>query len=210
MNRGDEIGAVNEKLYVKYVKLILKEQVKRGDKIEVLEKDSERIEQGRRIMLFDVEGDRSVVGISVPVSGHKYTIYTHNKENNQFEAYPLDDLTGFVTSTRTEEEEEEEKEVAKRWWGEVVGEPVVKKEEPKKKGKKRARQPIVAHNKRRAQQFREGDSSSTEVVELKAMNAALQETVKNQNELFAKTSNDMMERVMTFSLEMVKAFRSNN
>lgn len=52
----------------------------------------------------------------MPVGGKKYTVYTFNKETEEFEAYPLDDITDIIHCTESDAEKEENAKLTKLWW----------------------------------------------------------------------------------------------
>ena len=190
------------KTYLESVRLI-DEVYEGGDLQKKVVRDSEVINQGRKVKMFGVEGECVVIGISVPVSGHKFTLYTKN-ELGEVIPFPLDDLTEFVTSTTTTKEEAEVKHLAELWWKSVVSaNEIIKKEKevgtPKTPQRRNTpatiESPPIPTNR-----------LMQELAMMTARIASLEAQIRMQSDQFQATIRDIMQQMMSHSLELVKAF----
>lgn len=201
VERGTEKATIGGKKYVESVKLINEVLEQVGDKQEVKVIDSQVLKQGRKIRLYGVESERVVIGLSVPVSGHKYTVYTINKEG-KIQPFALDDLIDFSNTTTTTEEEEEMKVAADMWWKSLERQVLSPKSEAAPATPQRRLKPDDSNN---------GLSIllthlSQEISHLAARVSSLEQEFIKQSKLREEAHTAQIKFVLENNLEMIRAF----
>jgi hypothetical protein len=201
IEKGRVMKVVGGKEFVDGVKLKLMSTDKK-----VL--DEVQVAQGCRVNIWEV-GERAVVGISRPTSGHKYTIYIHDTENNEVHTYPLMDVTEIFPSGMSNEEQS----AADKWWAGVRGVGEEKEEETKEEIKQKCKKQTATSRQQQGVNTNlvaAIKDLSSDLSAVKASVAQLHEDLVGMKLWVTEKMVDITHMQLSHDIDIIRACHSNS